>query len=941
MGHSTYKRARFAQVMGMALAAMAGPAAAAIVTLGDVNPDPTSGVAGVLGVGNGATGSVAVNGGSTLTAERLVIGGGPTGVGSLTTTGAGSKTTVTFGANGGNIDVGSAGSGSLSVLDGASFVYGGTGTPCQTNCRIFVSNAAGSSGSLLVSGSGSSLSTVGGVIVGNASMFTQAADGFDYGVPGGAATAEARVNDGGRVLSSFLSIAQPGGGTARTGNESSVGTVVVDGLASTWELVRNAAQTGARALLSIATGRNTDGSLEVRNGATVKLDGSSAAGEFSGINVAAAGNGALTHNQVGSLSVTGSGSRIDVDGGIGFMNIGRGIGGTGTLSITQGGVIAGSGTETGLVYATIGQGGGSGTATVDGAGSTLRLNGRNSLTNSDPTSNPGGGAFLSVGRGAGGAAGTGSFSVTNGGSVVIDTTPLALTNPNGQTGMYVGAFNGSSGQMTVAGSGSSLRISAGSGVTPYVGIGRDAATGSLLISFGGVVEVSSTHASVPNPGGSGYLPGDALLFEIGRRSDGGVAGINQGTVTVTGAGSTLALTGQADSLLIVGRGQGGSGTLHVLQGGAVQGKALFVGQEAGAVGTLNLSGGTLTLDGALQGGPSAGAGATLSVGRGGMGVANITNGSTVSISSATGGAGLGAAANSLLPGGSGLITVSGGSTVTVNGPGARVAIGTQATPTAAGIGVLNILDSGSGVAAQGAGAHVQIGGSAHSAGTVNVGAGASLSATALIGVAHDGTASTAGQGALVVNGTVSAAQLVVGANGLVTGSGTIQAQVTNFGTFNPGNSPGRLTIDGAFDNQGGTLVLEVLDLGNGQFAYDEIVFTDLDQVIMGDGSVRFVFLGETDPLAFVDAGLFDLGTFFKVMAGDGSVREIDDSRLGLFGSVSFSAESAAYTITDLRFDPQTGAGTLAAAATAVPLPTTLALMLAGLAGLTLRRRPAR
>lgn len=942
MAHHSFRLDGFVQTMALALAAMTGSATAGIVTLGDVNPDPTGGVVGVLSIGGNAAGSVTVNGGSGLTAERLILGAASTGNGSLTVTGAGSNAAVSFTLpNRSNIDVGSLGTGSLSVLDGASFVYGGTGTPCQLDCRIFVSNGAGSSGSLLVSGSsggtGSSLSTVGGIVVGNASMFTLAADGFSFGVPGGTSTGSARVDGGGRINSSFLSIAQPGGGTARTGNESTVGSVVVEGIGSAWNLVRNAAQAGARALLSVASGRNTNGSLEVRSGATVRLDGASAPGEFSGINVAAAANGALTQNQVGSLTVTGSGSRIDVDGGIGFMNIGRGIGSTGTLTITNGGVIAGSGTETGLVYTTVGQGGGSGTATIDGAGSMLRLNGRNSTTNSDPTSNLAGGAFLSVGRGAAGVAGNGIFNVFNGGSLVIDTTPLALTNANGQTGMYVGAFNGSTGQMNVDGPGSSVLITAGTGMAPYIGIGRDAATGSLSITGGGRVEVSSTHASVPNPGGTGYLPGDVSLFDIGRRNDGGAAGINSGAVQVWGAGSTLALTGNADALLIVGRGQGGNGTLDVRAGGTVSGKALFVGQEAGSSGMLIVDGGTVILDGVLQGGPSGGGGAALSVGRGGgFGTAFLSNGSTVSISSTAPGAGLGAASSSLIPGGSGLINVTGGSTVTVSGPDARVAIGTQATAALAGNGVLNILDAGSAVTAQGAGASVRIGGTANSWGFVTVGTGASLSATALIGVAHDGTASTLGRGTLAVNGSVTAADLIVGSNGLVTGSGTIHADVTNHGVFNPGNSPGRLTIDGAFDNSGGTLVLEVLDLGNGQFAYDEIVFSDLDKVVMGDGSVRFVFLGDTDPLAFVDAGLFDLGTFFKAVDGNGNVQGLDDSRLGLFGSVDFSAESTAFDISNLRFDPQTGAGTLVATA-AVPLPATLALVLTGLAGLRLRR----
>ena len=123
MSCTRYVAHPIASVVVVLLAALALPASAGIITLGDVSPDPTGGVVGVLGIGNAGAGSVAVDGGSSLTAEKLTMGGGPNGTGSLSVSGAGSSTLVTF-LNGGNIDVGSQGTGSLSVLAGGSFTYG-------------------------------------------------------------------------------------------------------------------------------------------------------------------------------------------------------------------------------------------------------------------------------------------------------------------------------------------------------------------------------------------------------------------------------------------------------------------------------------------------------------------------------------------------------------------------------------------------------------------------------------------------------------------------------------------------------------------------------------------------------------------------------------------------------------------------------------------------
>ena len=59
---------------------------------------------------------------------------------------------------------------------------------------------------------------------------------------------------------------------------------------------------------------------------------------------------------------------------------------------------------------------------------------------------------------------------------------------------------------------------------------------------------------------------------------------------------------------------------------------------------------------------------------------------------------------------------------------------------------------------------------------------------------------------------------------MLSGSGVINANVVNYGTITPGNSPGRLTINGDYDGTGGKIVLEVASDGSGGFVFDEIVF---------------------------------------------------------------------------------------------------------------------
>jgi hypothetical protein len=302
------------------------------------------------------------------------------------------------------------------------------------------------------------------------------------------------------------------------------------------------------------------------------------------------------------------------------------------------------------------------------------------------------------------------------------------------------------------------------------------------------------------------------------------------------------------------------------------------------------------------------------------------NGLQVGSAIGSGGGYLGLGGGSTGVGGIGTLNVRNSGVTVLNPYGegvSSIVVGRAGDSTAAGIGTLNMIDSGNGHTVVGVTGSMLIGAGAYTIGTVNVGAGARLE-TLTIGVAHDGTANTGGIGTLNVNGIANAVGVVIGSAGVLTGSGVINGNVTNYGTINPGNSPGRLTINGGLDSSGGKIVLEVESLGNNQFAYDEIVLGDLANVSFGGAQIEFSFLGATDPLAFQRAGLFDLGSFFLVGDGQGGTSQLSTAQRGLFDNATFSAVSPNYTFDNFQFNPYTGV-------TAVPEPASLQLALLGLA----------
>jgi len=532
-----------------------------------------------------------------------------------------------------------------------------------------------------------------------------------------------------------------------------------------------------------------------------------------------------------------------------------------------------------------------GTLVVEGTGSLLAM--------TRPSTAVGNASLLSI---ANGTHATGVVEVRNGGRITLDgsITPTVFTDINIASGGPT-----SNGKLVVDGPGSLIELSDGQGFIivgtnvagsigelQITGGSRDGATGTLTVSGNDAAGNAST---LRLAGRNSETDGGAFLH-IGGIYNSGSPGT--GTAHVLAGGrievdSTVVPTNTLSARpgTCVGFGQGSNGKLNVNSGGVVLSMSLLVATGAGSTGAVNVSGGRIELGG-----------------------------------------------TSPAPGGTGTINVSGGSLLTVSGPSAALRVGGASSATVAGVGTLNLSGAGSGVFLAGTDARALIGAATGTTGTVNIGAGTTLSATSLIGIAHDGTASTGGRGILVVNGVAAAASIVNGAAGVIQGSGTLVGNVINHGTINPGNSPGTLVIDGTFTNAvGGHLVLEVASDGNNGFVTDQLVFTPTATVNLAGLQVEFRFLGAANPTAFQKSGGFDTDAFFRRQDAQGGESALGDTA---FGGVQFTASSQAYNISGFSYDVGTGAQF---SATPVPEPATWALWMAGalgMAGLARRRRPA-
>lgn len=554
-------------------------------------------------------------------------------------------------------------------------------------------------------------------------------------------------------------------------------------------------------------------------------------------------------------------------------------------------------------------------------------------------------------------------------SLTIVGGRLSQTAPDSGSALIVGDGFGTSGRLVVQGPGAEVDL------IRDASIGNGGGEGSLEVRDGGVFRSNAI-------GSGAYYGPNRELSTTRIAADGagseiiGLANVNNGTLAITNGGhvstkmgdGTLgwAFLGTTDGAraeaLVDGNGSrwdeigrltvGGvyhtdtnaQGELAIRNGGVVEADGLVVGDRR-ARGEVTIDGDSSALR--IAGGSLVGAGqgtGSLALTRGAVfetrGI-NVGAGGGTGTLSADGGSEIRIGTDSLALGwddSSGELTLSGGSRLVDAGLLIVGNVGSgemtiEGGSTAESRDGLIGSDGGRGVATiQGQGSRwdmagsLQVGGSVGRAGdgtgllVVQDGGVATVSSLVLtwsggtIDV-HDGGRMLVGAGDVEA---VSDGTLQVGAGGTLGGDGTIVGDVVvDGGSIAPGHSPGLLTIDGGLSLLSGVLRMEIGGATAG--LYDRLVVT-------GD-----VALGGLLILDFINGYTADYGLMLDLISSggllSGSFREVlvwnmDPSRVSI--------------------DASGGAFSIQVAPTAVPEPTSWALMGLGtlIAAAAARRRRA-
>jgi outer membrane autotransporter protein len=574
-------------------------------------------IAGTVTVGDGADGTLDIASGGSMTVASsdangtgLMIGAAEGASGTVTVSGAGSTLTIAAGAQ-----VGSVGTGSLSVLDGGHASIGAAWNYSETLVGFgyygWDAGAEHGSGSITVDGAGSLLDYAGGlnvlngaISVGNGGQLVGHArsDAFWIDMLGWGVPADTTVENG------FAGL--PG-----------VATANVSGEGSAW----NSAN-------ALSVGEGGQGSLQVTGGADASFGAYARLGTISYLYDAPAGSPRLEvppATGLGSLLVSGAGSSFAIKAAEGAESwkhgdlfLGYSAGSSGDMVVADGASASADGVlEVGR--------GGAGSLLVDG-GATLSVGGvdANSIGmiiggGAGSTGNvtvSGAGSALTVAAGAQvGSSGHGSLQVTGGGTadIGLDTDWAEIVVGFGYYGMGAGAEQGR-GDILVSGTGSTL---------DYAG-GMNVLNGSLTVSDGGQL-VNHLRADVP------WWVDDVGMGQVADPARGTIELDGSGNVLVSGEGSAWISHNQLEI------GSGGYGFVGVSDGADASFKSnVEIGVASrGAPGVATKPGsGTLVVDGEGstfavdavvvdgQSGPG-----TLGIGRkGGYGYVQASNGGTIS-----------------------------------------------------------------------------------------------------------------------------------------------------------------------------------------------------------------------------------------------------------------------------------------------------------------------
>ncbi|WP_429597061.1 autotransporter domain-containing protein [Variovorax sp. PvP013] len=715
---------------------------------------------------------------------------------------------------GNDLQVGSSGSGSLSVIEAAKVSVG-------KNASVGLND--GSNNTLAVKGLGSSLE----VLAGTTSI-------------GDAGTGTATFGDGGTLTTVDVLI-----GNQPTGKGDVTVTDSGSAIAASDNLVVGKAGTGTLSVLAggIANAKNVYVGQSKDSSGILRVDGASddpparsTLAAKQSIYVGDMGSGSMTVSggglasaefnvvvgngiaadgtkSVGNLTVTGVGSKLTAareiyvgNNGIGSMNVtegghasagsrlyvGTNAGSDGTLAITgpSSSVDVGLATVVGpssTGKATISDGGalntldmwmgstrdGKGSVTVDGAGSTLAVS-RSMIVGST------GVGELSVLNGAQASALNASVGQSTGstGTVRVDGAFDGLTSTlTASRSIYVGDMG--NGAMTVSGGG---RVSAKKDIVLANNPENPQGTGGLTVTGTGSKVSADEQIQVGNYGAGKVTVSDGGALTSGELWIGRNEG-STGDVAVTGTGSQLT----SNAVLI---GTLGEGTMAVADGGKVLAKTIYIGTDKNGKGRLDVtdadskveigvlvvgSGGTGSMQVAKGAQVSVSDAAFVGAGNGSDGTLTITGASPVPGATAstmnvqgTTYVGLYGKGRAIVSEGGALTTGSlsvgtnayvnnatndsiiGNGSVAVDGAGSKLSVSSQLTVGDEGVGALSVSNGAKADASS-----MAVGKAAGSTGAVKVaGAGSQLTLINLmVGDAGTGTVEVSGGGAMSVKPT--------------------------------------------------------------------------------------------------------------------------------------------------------------------------------------------